>query len=313
MILASMNITHWLEAARLRTLPLAIANMAMGNGLAAMAGSYKWSIAVLSIATAIALQILSNFANDYGDTINGADNDTRQGPARAVQSGVISLPQMKTAIYLTAGVALVIGVGLLMVSFDDLTTIFIFVIIGLIAIWAAYNYTAGSNPYGYVGLGDISVFIFFGLVAVIGCFYLQTKAIPFTIILPAVTCGLLSVGVLNVNNIRDIDSDLRAGKRSIPVMIGKDRAIAYHGALLLISWICLIIFSWITDGSLGKWAYLLLAPLFVKQWIDLKKAPTPQAIDPFLKKLALSTALLILVFLLSHLALSLVHIDITHD
>jgi len=279
-----MRIKDWINAARLRTLPLAIANMAMGNGLAALQGMFDWWICILSILTALTLQVLSNFANDYGDSIHGADNDSRQGPQRSVQTGVISSQQMKTAIIIMGILSFILGTCLLFAALEDPMLIGSFLALGLVSIWAAYNYTAGDNPYGYAGLGDISVFIFFGLAAVLGCYFLQTKTIDYEVILPAITCGLLSVGVLNVNNIRDIESDITAGKRSIPVIIGKSAAILYHGMLLLIAWSALIGFTLISEGTPWRWA-----------------ASSPQEIDPYLKQLALSTTLLVILFLTGHL------------
>ncbi len=298
-----MNTRHWIEAARLRTLPLAVANMAMGNGLAAMTGFFSWSIAILSILTAVSLQILSNYANDYGDSINGADHHNRQGPMRAVQAGIITSSQMKKAVVIMGVISFFLGITLLLISFDNIKIILLFIGIGLIAIWAAYNYTAGDNPYGYIGLGDISVFLFFGLLAVVGCYYLQTKQFEASILLPAAACGLLSVGVLNVNNIRDIDSDRQAGKNSIPVLIGRNKALIYHGLLLIISWACLIYFTITTNSGIGKWLFLLTLPLFIYHFIKVSAASSPVQIDPYLKQLALSTTLLVTLFLTGHLIL----------
>ena len=227
-----MSLKTWIQAARLRTLPLAVSTMVLGHSIAYASGSFRWSIAILSILTAICLQVLSNFANDYGDSIHGADHQDRQGPQRAVQSGAISLSQMKAAVNLFAILSLVIGLALVYVAFDDWLLRGGFAMLGVLAIWAAINYTAGSNPYGYSGKGDIAVFIFFGLVTVIGSYFLQTWAWTWDVLLPATACGALSAGVLNVNNIRDIDSDKMAGKRSIPVKIGRKAAVRYHAFLL---------------------------------------------------------------------------------
>lgn len=291
-----MSLKPWIEAARLRTLPLAISTMIMGHTLAAAKGTFDWWVTVLSILTAVGLQILSNLSNDYGDSVHGADSDTRIGPARAVQSGIISAKNMKKAMVLTLIVTLVFGLILLYIAFDSWQLRILFFTLGLLAIWAAVNYTAGNNPYGYSGKGDISVFIFFGLFTVIGSYFLQTKSFDPSILLPAISCGALSVGVLNINNIRDIQSDNAAGKRSIPVKIGRKAAVLYHGVLLTIGIGSLMIYGLVADfDHIANWLFLLLLPLFIINFravYRLEGAP----LDPYLKQLALSTAVLILLF-----------------
>ncbi|MGB0431936.1 MAG: 1,4-dihydroxy-2-naphthoate octaprenyltransferase, partial [Bacteroidia bacterium] len=197
---------NWIDAARPRTLPLALAGLALGNLLAFENNKFSILICVLSILTATFLQILSNFANDYGDFVNGADNDARIGPARAVQSGAISTKTMKTAIITTALLSLITGILLLWVSSKNVNLVWLLIMLasGLLAIAAAYKYTASKNPYGYKGYGDIAVFIFFGLLAVMGIYFLQTNSLNLTMLLPASAFGLLSTGVLNLNNMRDI-------------------------------------------------------------------------------------------------------------
>ncbi len=292
-----MSVKSWIEAARLRTLPLSLSTMIMGHSIAHADGSFRWIIAVLSLLTAISLQILSNLANDYGDSIHGADHQDRQGPTRAVQSGSISLSQMKSAVRLLALISLILGLSLIYVAIDDWMTQSVFVILGLLAIWAAINYTAGSNPYGYSGKGDISVFIFFGLVTVLGSYYLQTGIFYWKLLLPAVACGALSVGVLNVNNIRDIESDIIAGKRSIPVQIGRRSAVIYHAILLCLSLIALITYGiYESFGVSFKWLFLLLSPLLVINFLAVKSKTDPKQLDPYLKQLALTTAGVILLF-----------------
>src|SRR6187551_418120 len=229
-----MEIKIWLRAFRLRTLPLALSCIAMGGFLAASADAFRWDIFLLCILTTIFLQVLSNLANDYGDSVHGADNTDRKGPARAVQSGAISSSQMKAAVIIFVLLCLASGITLLIVSFGwDWKAMAFFFGLGLLSILAAIAYTVGRKPYGYIGLGDFSVLIFFGLVGVVGSYYLFTKQITGLEILPAMSCGLFSIGVLNINNIRDIESDRKAGKFSIPVRIGRDKAVAYHWVLLL--------------------------------------------------------------------------------
>lgn len=289
----------WIQAARLRTLPLAASTMIMGHTLAFYKGAFSWTITLLSILTAISLQILSNFANDYGDFINGADHDSRKGPKRAVQSGAISASQMKKGIALMVVLCLLFGVPTVLVAFAGFQTRIFFLVLGVLAIWAAIRYTVGDRPYGYSGKGDIAVFVFFGLVTVLGSYYLQTQSLPVEIILPAIACGGLSVGVLNVNNIRDIDSDHLAGKKSLPVMIGRNAAIVYHGVLLAVSLLALIGFGIVEGFPFGvKWLFVLVFPLFVHNFLSIQRNRDSAAIDPFLKQLALGTSILILLFCL---------------
>lgn len=292
-----MSLTSWIQAARLRTLPLAVSTMVLGHSLAYASGAFRWSIAILSVLTAVCLQVLSNYANDYGDSIHGADHQDRQGPQRAVQSGAISLSQMKTAVNSFAILSLIVGLTLVYVAFDDWLLRGGFGILGILAIWAAINYTAGSNPYGYSGKGDIAVFIFFGLVTVIGSYFLQTGSWSWDLLLPAIACGALSAGVLNVNNIRDIDSDKIAGKRSIPVKIGRSAAVGYHGFLLSIALIAFISYGVLHSfGVSFKWLFLILTPLLLINFLAVKNKKEATQLDPYLKQLALTTAGMIVLF-----------------
>lgn len=287
----------WLEAFRLRTLPLSLACIFMGSFLAYGAGMFSWSICALSIVTTVLLQILSNLANDYGDSVHGADHSERKGPSRAVQSGAISAPAMKRAMVIFAVLALVTGTSLLVLVFlDDLKWLFVFLGIGLISIWAAITYTSGKNPYGYKGLGDISVFFFFGIVGVLGTYFLQVRAFDVVMLLPAMSCGLFATGVLNVNNIRDIESDQLAGKRSIPVRIGRENAVNYHWFLLSTGFVTALVFTFITFQHIGQFSFILLLPLFLKNGVAVSQKKEPQLLDPFLKQLAISTLLFVLMF-----------------
>lgn len=292
-----MQVKAWIQAARLRTLPLAAATMIVGHALAATTEEFSWAIAFLSIFTALSLQILSNLANDYGDSIHGADHQGRKGPSRMVQSGVLQPAQMKRAMNLWSIIALILGVILVFYAFEVWLLRLIFILLGLGAIWAAVNYTAGDKPYGYSGKGDISVFIFFGLITVIGSYFLQTQSFDWTIVLPAISCGALSVGVLNVNNIRDIESDQIAGKQSIPVKIGRNAAVKYHGGLLILGISCLIGYGVLHQfGFSFKWLFLIALPLF---WVNFRAVNTildPIKLDPYLKQLALSITLTLILF-----------------
>ncbi|SOE20738.1 1,4-dihydroxy-2-naphthoate prenyltransferase [Spirosomataceae bacterium TFI 002] len=281
----------WISAARPRTLPLALACILMGSFLAANTGDFSWSIFGLAILTTILLQVLSNFANDYGDTQNGADSHERVGPQRAVQSGEITPTQMWKAIVITASLAFVAGLALLWTSFGSsyYKELLTFLAFGIASIFAAYFYTAGSKPYGYAGLGDISVLLFFGLLGVLGVAFLFQKEFHFSQILPALSCGFLATGVLNLNNIRDIDSDEKAGKITIPVRLGRVKSKVYHVVLLSSAMICMLLFA-IVYEEMSLW-YLLAFPLFVFNIIKLYKLPNP---DPLLKQLALSTLVFVL-------------------
>ncbi|AFK04636.1 1,4-dihydroxy-2-naphthoateoctaprenyltransferase [Emticicia oligotrophica DSM 17448] len=289
---------HWLSAARPRTLPLALASIFMGGFLAASVGKFDWLIFTLCCLTTIALQVLSNFANDYGDTQNGADLAGRVGPERAVQSGAITPKQMLNGIIFMVVLCLVLGISLLYFAFKDASKndFLGFLGLGLISMLAAYTYTAGKKPYGYAGLGDVSVFIFFGLVGVLGSNYLFTKSFSWLNVLPAFSCGLFATGVLNINNIRDIESDTRAGKKTIPARLGKPKAIIYHWFLLSFGMISMLIFSYLQAAS--NYYYIICFPLFFINGIKVSRLPNP---DPMLKQMALSTLVFVLSFGLSQI------------
>ena len=291
-----MDFKIWLQAFRLRTLPLAISCIAMGGFLAVAAQAFQWDIFLLCILTTIFLQVLSNLANDYGDSIHGADSAIRQGPRRAVQSGKISSAQMKTAVIIFVALCLISGTSLLIVSFGiNWQAILFFFCLGLLSIVAAIAYTMGRKPYGYAGLGDLSVLIFFGLVGVLGSYYLFTQQVSWHQLLPALSCGFFSIGVLNVNNIRDIESDRKAGKFSIPVRIGRDKAITYHWFLIFAGIFPAIVYSIFTATSWWGWLFLLSIPLFVKNGLAVSKKPSEQ-LDPYLKQMALSTLIFVILF-----------------
>jgi 1,4-dihydroxy-2-naphthoate polyprenyltransferase len=291
-----MDVKIWLQAFRLRTLPLALSCIAMGGFLAVAANAFRWDIFLLCILTTIFLQILSNLANDYGDSIHGADSPDRKGPARAVQSGAITAQQMKGAVIIFVLLCLISGISLLLVSFGlNWKAIFFFFGLGLLSILAAIAYTVGKKPYGYAGLGDFSVLIFFGLVGVMGSYYLFTKEITWFQILPALSCGFFSIGVLNVNNIRDIESDRKAGKFSIPVRIGRINAVRYHWSLLFTGLFSATIYVLLIYTSPWQWLFLLSVPLFVKNGLAISQKPSHQ-LDPYLKQMALSTLVFVLLF-----------------
>ncbi|GAA0893418.1 1,4-dihydroxy-2-naphthoate polyprenyltransferase [Fulvivirga kasyanovii] len=292
-----MNVKAWLSAFRLRTLPLALASIGMGSFLAAARDAFNWGIFGFCALTTILLQILSNLANDYGDTVNGADSSERKGPARMVQSGQITLGSMRKALLLFVVLSLASGIFLLYLSFGfQLEAFLFFFVLGILAIFAALAYTAGRKPYGYMGLGDLSVLIFFGLIGVMGSFYLFTQQVDSYLILPALSCGLFSVAVLNVNNIRDIESDKKAGKYSIPVRIGRSKAIIYHWVLLIAGVSAALVFTYLQYSSWTQLLFLITVPLFIINGRAVKAKTEPHALDPYLKQMALSTLLFVLLF-----------------
>ncbi len=287
---------HWVSAFRLRTLPLALSSILMGGFLAASVNMFQWDIFLFCITTTIFLQILSNLANDYGDSIHGADSVDRKGPLRAVQSGKITSAQMKSGMLVFVLLSLVSGVSLLFVAFGVNWKAFIFFLsLGILSIIAAIAYTVGKRPYGYAGLGDISVFIFFGLVGVMGSLYLFTQSIQWHYALPAASCGLFSIGVLNINNIRDIESDQKAGKHSIPVRIGKEKAVFYHWSLIVAGLASALVFVLLKYTSPVQLLFLLSAPAFIMIGKNVQQKPSHE-LDPFLKFMALSTLLFVVLF-----------------
>jgi 1,4-dihydroxy-2-naphthoate polyprenyltransferase len=285
----------WLHALRLRTLPLALSSIFLGSFVASFFGEMRWEVLALASLTTIFLQVLSNLANDYGDSVHGADSNERQGPIRAVQSGVISLQEMKQAMILCGLLAFVSGIILLFVALQSWQLIALFVGLGLAAIYAAITYTSGSNPYGYVGLGDISVFLFFGLLGVMGTFFLHNLNLESGAWLPAISLGCFSTAVLNINNIRDISSDTLAGKRSIPVRIGREKAIFYNWTLILGGNAFLLVFAW-QYHAWGSLTAMLALPLMLAVGRGVQKETAATKIDPFLKKMAISTLLWVLGF-----------------
>jgi 1,4-dihydroxy-2-naphthoate polyprenyltransferase len=290
------NARVWIKAFRLRTLPLAVSCIAMGGFLASAAGAFRWDVFGLCVLTTTFLQILSNLANDYGDSIHGADSADRKGPSRAVQSGAVTKQQMRVAVIIFVLLSLISGITLLLVAFGfQWKAIFFFFGLGVLSILAAIAYTVGKKPYGYAGLGDLSVLLFFGLVGVLGSYYLFTKRFTPLEILPALSCGLFSIAVLNINNIRDIDSDRKAGKFSIPVRIGREKAIVYHLFLLASGLLSAILYIALTYTSPWQLLFLLSAPLFLKNARAVAGKPSYE-LDPYLKQMALSTLLFVLLF-----------------
>lgn len=288
----------WITALRLRTLPLSVSGVITGSLIALSKSIFDWKVFFLALTTTLFLQILSNLANDYGDNQNGADNLDRIGPERMVQIGVISAKEMKRMIVLFTTMASISGVSLLSVShlalFSD--SFFVLLILGILAIWAALTYTIGNNPYGYSGWGDLSVFLFFGLLSVIGTYYLYAGEITPDVFLPAISIGALSVGVLNINNMRDHDNDKAAGKNTVVVKIGVSKAKYYHMALLAIALMTSLLYMFVNHiYYLGYLFVFILVPL-TKHLLHVFHFQNPSSFDKELKKLALITILFSLAF-----------------
>ena len=284
---------EWIRAVRLRTLPLSLAGVLLGIMLAASEGYTDITISILVVITAVLLQILSNLANDYGDFTKGTDNENRVGPLRSVQSGKISASQMKKAIKVTTALALFAGLVLLWLAFsgERLYLFGVFLLLGLTAIWAAVRYTTGESAYGYRGLGDLFVFVFFGIVSVAGTYSLFSHSFNGLVFYPASAIGFLSVGVLNLNNTRDIDNDKQSGKMTIAVKLGFDAARNYQLYLFLAAAVFALVYTISMDAGLWKYLYIVgLVPLLLVV-IKTKKASSPSDLEPLLKIQALGTLL----------------------
>lgn len=294
---------HWIEAARIRTLPLSISGILVGS-IYALANPTKevltptdvfsWKVFSFAILTTLGLQILSNFANDYGDGIKGTDNDDRVGPKRAIQSGVISPAAMKKGIIVTAILTLASAIALIYFAFgeENIGYSLFFLGLGILAISSAIRYTVGNTAYGYKGQGDIFVFVFFGLVSTLGVNFLHSKQVDLQLILPAISIGLLSTAVLNLNNMRDELSDKKVGKNTLVVKMGGANAKKYHYFLVVAAMVCMVIFALIYNGVGFKFDQYLFLIAFIPLTLHLRRVARnkdPRALDPELKKLALST------------------------
>ena len=299
------NIQAWIISLRLRTLPLALSTIFMGSFLAAADKQFNNHVLIWAALTTLFLQILSNLANDYGDARSGADNDERQGPRRMIQSGKISMKQMKSAVIVTAFLALISGSVLILSALQGHQFIgFLFFLMGVLAIAAAIKYTVGKNPYGYRGLGDLYVFIFFGIMGVSGTFFLHTGIWHWPVLLPAVAIGLFSTGVLNLNNIRDIESDRKTGKKTLPVLIGRKKAATYHLLLLAGGWIFLATWIFLYAQETRFWIILPALPLVIKSVVAVFRFNRPASeLDKELRNLSAGTLLVVLLFGLQTLIL----------
>ena len=261
------NVSVWLSAIRPRTLSLSTTAIVVGSGLASMNGFFNLPVLCLAMLTAVLLQILSNLANDYGDEASGIDTKVRVR-SNVIASGMISKESIFAGIIIILAASIVCGLLLLIIStWGNPAKLFIFIGLGGASIVAAVTYTVGKYPYGYMGLGDLSVLIFFGYLAVLGTYLLSNAPFSYDILLPATSTGFIAVAVLNVNNIRDMESDRKAGKRTIPLMLGARGARYYHWSLILLSLLLWSIFLYINNKSF-LWLVLMVAgiPLLWSAW-----------------------------------------------
>ena len=282
------KVKYWIQAARIQTLPLSISGILVGSSLAYNINSFDNIIFFLSIITAISFQVLSNFANDYGDGILGTDNQ-RIGPDRVIASGKLSLKELKKGIVINVFISITFSYSLIKYSFkSDYFLILIFLILSISSIVAAIKYTMGKSPYGYHGLGDIFVFIFFGYVSVFGSFFLQTKIINYELFILSAIIGFLCVGVLNLNNIRDIENDSAMNKKTIPTRIGFSNSKIYQIFLILFSIVLTALFTFKFKPSYNYiFVVIGILPL-VYHLFKVRQAKNPIEFKPLLKQLAVS-------------------------
>ncbi len=296
------KVRSWISAARLRTLPLSISGIVTASAAAMKAGSYTVSIFILALATTLGFQILSNFANDYGDGIKGTDNEDRVGPARAMQSGLLTAKELKYGMIITAAITLLIASMLIFVAFGNENFILsvVFFNLGIAALIAAVTYTVGKKAYGYRALGDVFVFIFFGIVGVAGCYFLYEQSLSNYILLPAITIGLLSASVLNLNNMRDRLADAKVNKNTLAVVLGGKAVKLYHALLISIAFLSALIYFFLkAEDHLDYLPLIAFIPLFLNV-VKVFKNESPALLDPELKKVALSTFLFSVLFFVSN-------------
>ena len=291
----------WLRAARLRTLPLSVAGILAGTALAADYGFRDNWLFFLTLCTTLAYQITSNFANDYGDGVKGTDNEKRIGPQRVLQQGALTAAALWRGILVSAGISALLTLATLYRAFglEQWGYLVLFCGLGALSIWAAIRYTVGSGAYGYRGLGDLFVFLFFGVLSVLGTLFLYTRQLTAEALLPALAVGALSTAVLNLNNLRDWESDRAAGKRTLVVLMGYRNGRRYQRALCVAAFLAMAWFvSLRPDPARSAWCLL---PFVVVGWHvwGLSRKKNPADLDPELKKIALSTFFMALILYLT--------------
>lgn len=288
----------WWETARPKTLPLALASIFTGSALGYWANPQGFNSPIMAfcLLTTILLQVLSNFANDYGDHQKGSDTEDRIGPLRGIQKGAISAQELKWGLIFMVIASFLSGSFLIGIAYENLSDLLAFAGLGILAIIAAITYTVGAKPYGYMGLGDISVLMFFGLLGVGGTYYLQTHSIDGYIILPAIGSGLLASAVLNINNLRDIEQDAQAGKNTLAVRLGSHKGRVYHCILLTVAALCYLIFTLTTATSWMNYLFVLGLPLLAKHAIFVYRSKMPNALRPMLAQMSMISLLINMLF-----------------
>ncbi len=292
------KIHAWIHAMRPRTLPLAFSSSLLGSFVAYHDKNFRWSVLWLALLTTLFLQILSNLANDYGDSQNGADNAERVGPRRAVQSGAISAAAMRLGMAVTGMLAFISGLLLIFAGLGTGNALnwVLFLILGLGAIAAAIYYTVGKKPYGYSGLGDLFVFLFFGLTGVLGTYFLHSGHLQSDLLLPGAAIGFLSTAVFNLNNMRDVNSDSNAGKRTLVVIMGSQKARFYHLLLISAAPLALIAYTLVNYSGPMQYIFLITLPLLLVHLHSVFSIKVPAELDPQLKRLALTTFATVVIF-----------------
>ena len=289
----------WINAFRLRTLPLAFSCIIMGSGLAYATGQFNLTVFILALITTLFLQILSNLANDYGDFVKGTDNDERVGPDRTMQSGLITKPEMVRIMWVIALLCSIFGVWLIYEGTNglDLLKAGVFAILGITAMGAAVKYTMGKNPYGYAGLGDIFVFLFFGWLGVLGSYFLHTHTLNWELLLPASSIGFFTTAVLNINNMRDHLADAKSGKNTLVVRIGISWAKRYHFMLNFIGILFIVLYT--VPAINAIWFFLFGFVLFIKPAREILRNKDYTSFDPYLKKQVIAIFLFTIIFVVS--------------
>ena len=288
-----MTIKACIKSLRLRTLPLSLAGVILGVMLAADNTDVSPWAATLIFLTTVSLQILSNLSNELGDTLSGTDTDERQGPKSALGSGELTVPDIKKLIGMFICLCIVFGLAMIQVSFGSIfkAESLCLEVLGAAAIVGAMRYTLGKNPYGYRGLGDLYVFIFFGLVSVLGGYYVAARELPpLTMLLPASAIGCFSVSVLNINNIRDMKTDA-VNRVTVAIKLGMKGARIYQTILIILGWTLLLTFCTAYNFALGHFMFVITLPLYIKH-LHGTWTRSERALDPMLPLLVISTFIL---------------------
>lgn len=279
------------KSMRLRTLPLSTGGVLLGILLATADYRVSWGVAVLTVLTTVCLQILSNLSNELGDVLHGTDTPERLGPQYGLNSGELTVTQMKRLIGLFVVLCMVSGTAMTWYSFGtllDLTPILV-LLLGAAAITGAMKYTLGRNPYGYRGLGDVYVFLFFGIVAVCGAYFVVSHTMFWRLLLPGAAVGCFSVGVLNVNNIRDMKTDAR-NRVTVAIRLGEHRAKIYQSILIVLGWALMVAYCCLRFFSWWHYLYVLTLPLFVLHLRGVWQR-NDRELDPMLPLLVMATFL----------------------